>query len=175
MVHWDGYRDKEDNLCYRSKESKNCDFYEIVSTIAGHSSHRTAVKPKEEHWSVMHSLFIFKSNRRYAQRPHKGLADTWYTGLVHCVNVGNRQCVFRHNGKVFVARNTDGLQYVCNTEVWCNRGFTDYQNLQCEGRLNRRGQPQKVVNRYILTAPDSGDVLDFSKLMKNRNELRRSL
>ena len=70
---------------------------------------------------------------------------------------------------------TDMLQYVCNTEVWCNRGFTDYQNLQCEGRLNRRGQPQEVVNRYILTAPDSGDTIDFSKLLKNRTELRRSL
>lgn len=70
---------------------------------------------------------------------------------------------------------TDGLQFVCNTEVWCNRGFTDYQNLQCEGRLNRRGQPQKVVNRYILTAPDSGDTMDFSKLLANRTELRRSL
>jgi len=70
---------------------------------------------------------------------------------------------------------TDGLQYVCNTEVWCNKGFIDFQNLQCEGRLNRRGQPQKVVNRYVLTAPDSGDTMDFSKLMKNRTELRRSL
>jgi hypothetical protein len=62
-----------------------------------------------------------------------------------------------------------------NVEVWCNRGFNDVENVQCEGRLNRRGQDADHIVRYTLTAPDSGDTLDFERLMKNRAELQKSL
>ena len=70
---------------------------------------------------------------------------------------------------------TDGLQAVCSTEVWCNKSFNDVDNFQGEGRLNRRGQAAERITRYELTAPNSGDTMDFEKLMENRNELRRSL
>ena len=70
---------------------------------------------------------------------------------------------------------TDGLQAVCSTEVWCNKSFNDQDNFQCEGRLNRRGQGAKEITRYVLTAPDSGDTIDFERLARNRKELRRSL
>ena len=70
---------------------------------------------------------------------------------------------------------TDGLHLASNVEVWCNRGFNDVENVQCEGRLNRRGQDADHIVRYTLTAPDSGDTLDFERLMKNRAELQKSL
>lgn len=70
---------------------------------------------------------------------------------------------------------TDGLHLASSTEVFCNQSFNGVDNEQCEGRLNRRGQKAKEITRYMLTAPDSGDVLDFEKLLKNRQELRRSL
>ena len=70
---------------------------------------------------------------------------------------------------------TDGLHRACSTEVWCNTGFNDVQNEQCEGRLNRRGQLATHITRYELTAPDSGDTIDFERLMKQRRELKKSL
>lgn len=70
---------------------------------------------------------------------------------------------------------TDGLHRACSTEVWCNKGFNDVQNEQCEGRLNRRGQSAPHITRYELTAPDSGDTIDFTRLMEQRRELKKSL
>ena len=46
---------------------------------------------------------------------------------------------------------------------------------QCEGRLNRQGQKADHVVRYNLTAPDSGDDLDFARLIDARRILAKSL
>ena len=70
---------------------------------------------------------------------------------------------------------TDGVQARCSIEVWCNRSFNGTDNEQCEGRLNRQGQKAPFVTRYNLTAPSSGDTLDFEKLMKQRHTLKASL
>ena len=70
---------------------------------------------------------------------------------------------------------TDGIHRAANVEVWCNKSFNDVDNQQCEGRLNRRGQEAHEIVRYELTAPDSGDTLDFERLLTNRRRLQQSL
>lgn len=70
---------------------------------------------------------------------------------------------------------TDGVQERCNIEVWLNRSFNGVNNEQCEGRLNRQGQKADHVVRYNLTAPKSGDTLDFDRFVKQRRVLNASL
>ena len=55
------------------------------------------------------------------------------------------------------AEGIDGLQNVCNTEVWLSEDNSVILNLQASARLNRKGQTKRV-NRFLLQCESTVDV-----------------
>ena len=55
------------------------------------------------------------------------------------------------------AEGIDGLQNVCNTEIWLSEDNSVILNLQASARLNRRGQTRRV-NRFLLQCEGTVDV-----------------
>lgn len=55
------------------------------------------------------------------------------------------------------AEGIDGLQDVCNTEVWLSEDNSVILNLQASARLNRKGQTKRV-NRFLLQCENTIDV-----------------
>lgn len=55
------------------------------------------------------------------------------------------------------AEGIDGLQSVCNTEVWLSEDNSVILNLQASARLNRKGQTKRV-NRFLLQCEGTVDV-----------------
>lgn len=55
------------------------------------------------------------------------------------------------------AEGIDGLQDVCNTEVWLSKDNSVILNLQACARLNRKGQTKRV-NRFLLQCENTIDV-----------------
>lgn len=55
------------------------------------------------------------------------------------------------------AEGIDGLQNVCNSEVWLSEDNSVILNLQASARLNRKGQTKRV-NRFLLQCEDTVDV-----------------
>lgn len=55
------------------------------------------------------------------------------------------------------AEGIDGLQNVCNTEVWLSEDNSVILNLQASARLNRKGQTKRV-NRFLLQCEGTVDV-----------------
>lgn len=69
-----------------------------------------------------------------------------------------------------IGEGTDGLQYVCNTEVWLNFGYYDIQNQQAFGRLSRQGQT-KTVQRFIIKARNTVEDEQSLVLLDKREQL----
>lgn len=55
------------------------------------------------------------------------------------------------------AEGVDGLQSVCNTEIWLSEDNSVILNLQASARLNRKGQTKRV-NRFLLQCESTVDV-----------------
>lgn len=55
------------------------------------------------------------------------------------------------------AEGIDGLQNVCNSEIWLSEDNSVILNLQASARLNRKGQTRRV-NRFLLQCEDTVDV-----------------
>jgi SNF2 family DNA or RNA helicase len=55
------------------------------------------------------------------------------------------------------AEGIDGLQDVCNTEIWLSEDNSVILNLQASARLNRKGQAKRV-NRFLLQCENTVDV-----------------
>lgn len=55
------------------------------------------------------------------------------------------------------AEGIDGLQNVCDTEVWLSEDNSVILNLQASARLNRKGQTKRV-NRFLLQCENTVDV-----------------
>lgn len=55
------------------------------------------------------------------------------------------------------AEGIDGLQNVCNTEIWLSEDNSVILNLQASARLNRKGQVKRV-NRFLLQCDSTVDV-----------------
>lgn len=55
------------------------------------------------------------------------------------------------------AEGIDGLQDVCNTEIWLSEDNSVILNLQASARLNRKGQTKRV-NRFLLQCENTVDV-----------------
>lgn len=55
------------------------------------------------------------------------------------------------------AEGIDGLQNVCNTEIWLSEDNSVILNLQASARLNRKGQTRRV-NRFLLQCENTVDV-----------------
>ncbi len=74
-----------------------------------------------------------------------------------------------------ISDGTDGLQTVCNIEVWMNKSLYSIKNEQAEGRLNRRGQHKDHIIRYDLvhegTADEETFELDAKKFLRRMAEL----
>lgn len=55
------------------------------------------------------------------------------------------------------AEGIDGLQNVCNAEIWLSEDNSVILNLQASARLNRKGQTKRV-NRFLLQCENTIDV-----------------
>lgn len=74
-----------------------------------------------------------------------------------------------------VAEGVDGLQRVCNIEVWLNESVNEMLNTQAQGRLNRTGQKSDVIYQYKLIARNTSDDGHFESLVKQRIASRETL
>lgn len=72
------------------------------------------------------------------------------------------------------AEGIDGLQNVCNTEVWLSEDNSVILNLQASARLNRKGQTKRV-NRFLLQCENTVDVMAVEpRLAAGYERLRES-
>ena len=71
-----------------------------------------------------------------------------------------------------ISDGTNGLQWVCHTEVWLSKALSGIKNEQAEGRLNRRGQKAERITRYELFVPGTADDEDYER--NARKALMRS-
>lgn len=73
-----------------------------------------------------------------------------------------------------VSTGIDGLQGATNRLFWFDRSRDMTSNIQAEGRLDRRGQAERVVNEYAI-ARGSMDQDIMSEHLARRLELNKSL
>lgn len=72
------------------------------------------------------------------------------------------------------AEGIDGLQNVCNTEIWLSEDNGVILNLQASARLNRKGQTKRV-NRFLLQCEGTVDVMAVEpRLAAGYERLRES-
>lgn len=72
------------------------------------------------------------------------------------------------------AEGIDGLQNVCNTEIWLSEDNSVILNLQASARLNRKGQCRRV-NRFLLQCENTVDVTAVEpRLVAGYERLRES-
>lgn len=72
------------------------------------------------------------------------------------------------------AEGIDGLQNVCNSEVWLSEDNSVILNLQASARLNRKGQTKRV-NRFLLQCENTVDVMAVEpRLAAGYERLRES-
>ena len=71
-----------------------------------------------------------------------------------------------------ISDGTNGLQWVCHTEVWLSKAMSGIKNEQAEGRLNRRGQEAERITRFELFVPGTADDEDYER--NARKALMRS-
>ena len=72
------------------------------------------------------------------------------------------------------AEGIDGLQNVCNTEIWLSEDNGVILNLQASARLNRKGQTKRV-NRFLLQCEGTVDVTAVEpRLAAGYERLRKS-
>lgn len=72
------------------------------------------------------------------------------------------------------AEGIDGLQNVCNTEIWLSEDNSVILNLQASARLNRKGQTKRV-NRFLLQCENTVDVIAVEpRLAAGYERLRES-
>lgn len=74
-----------------------------------------------------------------------------------------------------VAEGLDGLQKVCNVEVWLSESTDNMLNIQAEGRLNRRGQKAEEIYQYKVMARDTDDDEGFTRRVAERNANHASM
>lgn len=74
-----------------------------------------------------------------------------------------------------LAEGTDGLQAVCNVEVWLSESLNGFLNIQAEGRINRRGQEASHIYQYKIMARDTDDDGSFERRSAERKANHASL
>jgi hypothetical protein len=74
-----------------------------------------------------------------------------------------------------VAEGLDGLQRVCNVEVWLSESLNGMLNVQAEGRLNRRGQEAEEIYQYKIMALGTDDDGTFENLVGQRRANHASM
>lgn len=74
-----------------------------------------------------------------------------------------------------VAEGVDGLQTVCSREAWLDYDYNGMLVEQAEGRLNRRGQQEDKIVRYIFHAKETEDEGRFLKLSQQFKDNALSL
>lgn len=129
------------------------------------------------------SIVFWTDSQRFARVLAKRLPETVeWSGAV---NKGDRERIRQSFGTPGVkhiaatiaamSEGVDGLQHVSNVQVWCNKDSNNVLNIQAEGRLNRRGQPEPVIHTYELIALNTADDDHFDNLVKQTVAMRRSL
>lgn len=127
------------------------------------------------------------SSEKFAVEINRRLNEDWgipsalWTGKVNDVQrQANKNAFKRGEIRVLVATiesigtGTDGLQYATNRLFWFERSRDLTLNIQTEGRADRRGQTEQVINEYAL-ATGSMDHDIVSAQLKRRLALNKSL
>lgn len=109
-ILWDGCKDKAGRYHYCCINKSQTDFYSIIASIAGYSHYQYVNKrTRKIKETILYNIIIYdKENRNFKQGKKKMI---YYKGKVHCVDIGDRLCLFRKNGKTFVAYNCMGCPY----------------------------------------------------------------
>jgi SNF2 family DNA or RNA helicase len=72
-----------------------------------------------------------------------------------------------------IGEGTDGLQYVCNHEVWLSRHDNNMLNQQAARRLDRPGQT-KPVQRWVIESRHTIDQDVYERTEDNTNRMQRA-
>lgn len=129
------------------------------------------------------SIVFWTDSQRFARVLAKRLPDTVeWSGAVPKAERERIRQRFGTGGTKHIAatiaamsEGVDGLQHVSNVQVWCNKDSNNMLNIQAEGRLNRRGQPEPVIYTYELIALNTADDEHFDNLVKQTLAMRRTL
>jgi superfamily II DNA or RNA helicase len=116
MVEWDGSKVNKKGLYYYSSKYKgNCDYYQIVSVLAGLKARQTVqIDNRSKSFSDIYRLFIAKTNKFSTQKVKK--ETTKYTGNVYCVRVPSGNIIIKSkNGNTLVTGN---CHYSANTSIY---------------------------------------------------------
>ncbi len=73
-----------------------------------------------------------------------------------------------------IAEGIDGLQDLCNNEIWVSESDNDLMNSQALKRTDRPGQT-KIVNRWRIIAPDTYDQKILDGRIVRQLDLNKSL
>lgn len=73
-----------------------------------------------------------------------------------------------------IAEGTDGLQDVCNIDIWVSVSDNRVYNRQGRGRVARQGQ-KKTVQRYVIRAANTVEVKQAGRLIADQQIMDESL
>lgn len=110
-------------------------------------------------------VILWCHSRKFMAPLRKRLADVGYQSveLSSDYHDGWRQFLEPDGPRILcaviaaAAEGIDGLQNVCNTEIWLSEDNSVILNLQASARLNRKGQTKRV-NRFLLQCENTVDV-----------------
>jgi superfamily II DNA or RNA helicase len=128
-------------------------------------------------------VFILTDSAKFARVVTKRLgplAREW-SGRVNAKTRDQIKAEFGHGVRYIVAvipavaEGLDGLQRVCNVEVWLSESTNGMLNIQAEGRLNRRGQKAKHIYQYKIMAQNTDDDGEFEKRVAERRANHASM
>lgn len=74
-----------------------------------------------------------------------------------------------------IGEGVDGLQFVCNTEIWLSLDTNRLLNRQAGWRLDRTAQTEDHINRYFIRALDTIEVEQHEKIKTDDQMLDDSL
>lgn len=109
-------------------------------------------------------VILWCHSRRFMVPLRKRLADAGYQSVELSSDYHDEWRIFLEpdGPKVLcvviaaAAEGIDGLQNVCNTEIWLSEDNSVILNLQASARLNRKGQTKRV-NRFLLQCENTID------------------
>lgn len=110
-------------------------------------------------------VILWCHSRKFMTPLRKRLADAGYQSVELSSDYRDewRRFLESDGPRVFcaviaaAAEGIDGLQNVCNTEIWLSEDNSVILNLQASARLNRKGQTRRV-NRFLLQCENTVDV-----------------
>jgi SNF2 family DNA or RNA helicase len=136
------------------------------------------VDPAEPVLVLTHSARFIKPVVHQLNAAGFGPAVAWSGGT----SAQGRQRIMRDFGKVggpriivagiaAIGEGVDGLQHVCNHEIWLSQHDNNMLNQQAAARLLRGGQ-KRMVNRWVIQSAGTIDTKVFERLKGNAKQMQ---